>query len=178
MIHRWHKKDFAAAVNGGLEGNADIASAMQGTNISLDVSIVSDVSGVSISAWADVGGLCLQSMAGSADHQNKDINIVNICTTTNTTNTKRHNGLKDKGIVTSSRITDPTKLNYRQHYDTFINQTMTKQCIKPYPMTKIRLVEIPERNTNRGLSEFAPFFLPFNWRKWWFSPRRNCRSEK
>ena len=70
----------------------------------------------------------------STDHQNNDINI---CTTTNTTNTKRHDGLKDKGIIISSRITDPTKLNYRQHYDTFINQTMTKQCIKPYPMTQI-----------------------------------------
>ena len=34
------------------------------------------------------------------------------------------------------------------------------------------------RNTNRGLSEFAPFFLPPNRRNWWFSPRRNCRSEK
>ena len=32
------------------------------------------------------------------------------------------------------------------------------------------------RNTNRGLSEFAPFLLPPNWRKWWFSPRRIRRG--
>jgi len=58
-------------------------------------------------------------MAGSADQQNNDTNIINICTTTNTTNTKRHDGLKDKGIIIiSSRIKGPTELNYRQNCDT------------------------------------------------------------
>ena len=45
----------AAAVNGGLEGNAGIVSATQGTNISIDVFIVPGVSGVSISDGADAG---------------------------------------------------------------------------------------------------------------------------
>ena len=76
-------------------------------------------------------------MAGSADHQNNNINIINSCTTTNTTNTKSHDGLKDKGIIISSRITCPTELNYRQHCDTFVNKTMTNLFIKLYPMTRI-----------------------------------------
>jgi len=76
-------------------------------------------------------------MAGS-DHQNNDINIINISTTTTTniTNTKRHDGLKDKGIIISSRITGPTKLNYRQHCSTFVNKTITYLLIKRYPMTQ------------------------------------------
>jgi len=76
-------------------------------------------------------------MAGSADHQNNNIYIINICTTPNTTNTKRHDGLKDKGISSSSRIKGPTELNYHQHCDTFVNKTMTNLCIKPYPMTQL-----------------------------------------
>jgi len=46
-------KDVAAAVNGELEGNAGIVSARKGTNKSLEVSIMPDVSGVSISTGAD-----------------------------------------------------------------------------------------------------------------------------
>ena len=48
-------KDVAATMNGESEGNAGIVSATQGTNISLDVSFVPVVSGVSISAGADTG---------------------------------------------------------------------------------------------------------------------------
>ena len=42
-------------MNSELEGNAGIVSAREGTNKSLEVSIMPDVSGVSISAGEDAG---------------------------------------------------------------------------------------------------------------------------
>jgi len=75
-------------------------------------------------------------MAGS-DHQNNDINIINISTTTNTTDTKRHDGFKDKCIIISSRIMGPTELNYRQHCNTFVNKTITYLRIKGYLITRM-----------------------------------------
>ena len=50
-------------------------------------------------------------------------------------------------------------------------------CVAAISKILIILIILPGRNTNRGLSEFAPFFLPPNRRKWWFSPRRIRRGK-